>query len=128
MATAPLDDHRQRNFDIVLRAFAAVGAGDADAQVANYTDDIVLEFPFTDPPTVVPGRSAVHERLKNAFKVFQFDLAISEVHPCLDPDEHRALVDLVENDNTPSDEVISVVGARLIGLVPDRTRTGKIRD
>ncbi|CAM8620584.1 MAG: hypothetical protein NTU96_10290 [Actinobacteria bacterium] len=46
----------------------------------------------------------------------------------LTPDEHRALVDLVENDNTPSDEVISVVGARLVGLVPDRTRTGKIRD
>lgn len=43
-------------------------------------------------------------------------------------DEHHALVDLVENDTTPSDEVISVVGARLVGLVPDRTRTGKIRD
>ncbi|MEI8022222.1 MAG: nuclear transport factor 2 family protein, partial [Schlesneria sp.] len=49
--------------------------------------DIVLEFPFTDPPTVVPGRTAVHERLTNAFKVFQFDLAISDVHACLDPDE-----------------------------------------
>jgi len=87
MATAPLDEHRQRNFDVVLRAFAAVGAGDADAQGANYTEDIVLEFPFTDPPTVVPGRSAVHERLTNAFKVFQFDLTISDVHACLDPDE-----------------------------------------
>ena len=87
MATAPLDEHRQRNFDLVLRAFAAVGAGDADAQVANYTEDIVLEFPFTDPPTVVLGRSAVHERLTKAFKVFQFDLEISDVHACLDPDE-----------------------------------------
>jgi ketosteroid isomerase-like protein len=79
MAAAPLDEHRQRNFDVVLRAFAAVGAGDADAQVANYTEDIVLEFPFTDPP--------VHERLTKAFKVFQFDLTISDVHACLDPDE-----------------------------------------
>ena len=82
-----LDGHRQRNFDTVLRAFAAVGAGDADAQVANYTDDIVLEFPFTDPPTVVSGRAAVHERLTNAFKVFQFGLDITDVHACLDPDE-----------------------------------------
>lgn len=87
MAAAPLDEHRQRNFDLVLRAFAAVSAGDADAQVTNYTENIVLEFPFTDPPTVVSGRSAVHERLKNAFKVFQFDLIISDVHACLDPDE-----------------------------------------
>lgn len=87
MATAPLDDHRQRNFDVVRSAFAAVGAGDADAQVANYTEDIVLEFPFTDPPTVVQGRDAVHERLTNAFKVFQFSLEISAVHPCTDADE-----------------------------------------
>lgn len=59
MATAPLDDHRQRNFDVVQSAFAAVDAGDADAQVANYTEDIVLEFPFTDPPTVEIGRAHV---------------------------------------------------------------------
>lgn len=87
MTTASFDDHRQRNFEVIQRAFAAVGAGDADAQVANYTDDISLEFPFTDPPTVVSGRAAVHERLTNAFKVFQFGLAITEVHACLDPDE-----------------------------------------
>ena len=43
----------------------------------------------------------------------------------LTADEHQALVELVENDTTPSDEVISEVGARLIGLVPDRTRAGK---
>lgn len=43
-------------------------------------------------------------------------------------DEHRALVDLVEDDTTPPDVVISEVGARLVALVPDRTRTGKIRD
>lgn len=43
----------------------------------------------------------------------------------LTTDEHQALVELVENDTTPSDEVISEVGARLIGLVPDRTRAGK---
>ena len=87
MAELVLDAHRQRNFDIVQRVFAAVSAGDADAQVANYTEDIVLEVPFTDPPTVVAGRTAVHERLTNAFKVFQFDLTISDVHACLDPDE-----------------------------------------
>ena len=87
MAELVLDAHRQRNFDIVQRVFAAVSAGDADAQVANYTEDIVLEVPFTDPPTGVAGRTAVHERLTNAFKVFQFDLTISDVHACLDPDE-----------------------------------------
>jgi ketosteroid isomerase-like protein len=82
-----LDAHRQRNFDAIQRVFAAVSAGDADAQVANYTEDITLEFPFTDPPTIVEGRAAVHERLTNAFKVFQFTLALTGVHPCVDADE-----------------------------------------
>lgn len=82
-----LDAHRQRNFDAISRVFAAVSAGDADAQVANYTEDITLEFPFTDPPTVVQGRSAVHERLTNAFKVFQFSLELTGAHPCVDADE-----------------------------------------
>jgi len=87
MAELVLDAHRQRNFETIQRVFAAVSAGDADAQVANYTEDITLEFPFTDPPTIVQGRDAVHERLTNAFKVFQFSLEISGVHPCADVDE-----------------------------------------
>ncbi len=82
-----LDAHRQRNLDTVERAFAAIAAGDADAQIANYTDDCVLVFPFTDPPTTIDGRTAVHERLINAFKVFRFTLTITKVHACLDPDE-----------------------------------------
>jgi hypothetical protein len=46
----------------------------------------------------------------------------------LTTDEHQALVALVEDDATPSDEIISLVGARLVGLVPDRGRSGKGRD
>jgi hypothetical protein len=46
----------------------------------------------------------------------------------LTADEHQSLVAHVEDDATPSDEIISTVGARLVGLVPDRGRTGKIRD
>lgn len=87
MADLELDAQRQRNFDTIVRVFAAVSAGDADAQVANYTDDIQLEFPFTDPPTLVSGRRAVLERLTNAFKVFRFSLELSEVHPGIDLDE-----------------------------------------
>ena len=87
MTSTELDDHRRRNLEAIHRVFAAVSAGDADAQVANYTEDIVLEFPFTDPPTVVQGKAAVHERLTNAFKVFKFDLSVTDLHPGLDPDE-----------------------------------------
>lgn len=44
----------------------------------------------------------------------------------LTPEEHASLVALVEDDRTPPDVVIAEVGARLVALVPDRTRTGKI--
>jgi ketosteroid isomerase-like protein len=87
MTELVLDAHRQRNFDAVQRVFAAVSVGDADAQITNYTEDIALEFPYTDPPTIVQGLNAVHERLKSAFKAFQIDLTIGEVHHGLDPDE-----------------------------------------
>ena len=40
----------------------------------------------------------------------------------LEPDEHEALLALVEDDVTPSDAVIESVSAALIALVPDRGR------
>jgi len=43
----------------------------------------------------------------------------------LTADEHVALIALVQDDVTPSGDVISEIGSRLVGLVPDRTRTGK---
>ena len=86
MTDTASDQQRQANLAVIERVFAAVGAGDADAQVANYTDDIVLEFPFTDPPTIVEGREAVHERLVNAFKVFRFILTPTAIHHTEDPD------------------------------------------
>ncbi len=45
----------------------------------------------------------------------------------LSPEEHEALVALVEDDVTPPDDVIESVGARLVALVPDRGRAGRGR-
>jgi len=56
-----LDDHRRANLAVVERIFAAIGNSDADAQVANYTDDIVIEFPYTDPPGEKRGRQLIRD-------------------------------------------------------------------
>jgi hypothetical protein len=40
----------------------------------------------------------------------------------LEPDEHEALLALVEDDVTPSRAVIDAVSAALLALVPDRGR------
>ena len=85
--TIELDDHRRRNLETVERIFAAVGAGDAAAQCANYTDDVVLETPFADPPGRREGRDVIETYLAAAFGVFRFGLRVTEVHACLDPDE-----------------------------------------
>ena len=43
----------------------------------------------------------------------------------LSTEEHAALLELVEDDVTPPDDVIEAVGERLEGLVPDRRRGPK---
>lgn len=40
----------------------------------------------------------------------------------LSTEEHAALLELVEDDVTPPDEIIEAVSERLEGLVPDRRR------
>ena len=81
-----LDEHRRRNLAAVEAAFAAIGAGDAAAQLENYVDDLVLEFPLTDPPKRVEGKDAALPYLTGAFEVFRFSLAITDVIACVDPD------------------------------------------
>jgi ketosteroid isomerase-like protein len=81
------DDTRTRNLDAVRRAFAGVSNADADEMLANYTDDLVLELPYADPPAVLEGRETVRDYLRGAFRIFKFRLDITEVHEGLDPDK-----------------------------------------
>jgi len=76
-----------RNLAAVEAAFRGVSNADAEEQLRQYTDDAVFELPYTTPPTRVEGKSAALTYLSNAFKVFRLRLTITEVHPCLDPDE-----------------------------------------
>jgi len=92
-----LDEHRRRNLSAVEAAFTAIGHGDAEGQLANYVDDLVLEFPFTDPPKRVEGKAAALPYLTGAFTVFRFALTITEVIACVDPDR---LVVLAESTGT----------------------------
>lgn len=81
-----LDEHRRRNLRTLQAAFDAIAAGDAAAQLANYVDDLVLELPFTDPPKRVEGKADALPYLSGAFTVFRFELTITDVIGCVDPD------------------------------------------
>lgn len=82
-----MDDHRRRNLDAVEGAFAGIAAGDAALQLSNYTDDFVLEFPFSDPKRVIRGKAEGLPYLAGAFERFRFSLTIENVILCADPDE-----------------------------------------
>ena len=81
------DDRRDRNIAAVEAAFRGVSNADADEQLRQYTDDAVLELPYTAPPKRVEGKPAALAYLTEVFKTFRLRLTITEVHRCLDPDE-----------------------------------------
>ncbi len=111
---------QQSNLEILQSVFDAMG--DADAVVAHYTDDYVMELPYAsvDGPDRTEGKEVVRERLVQAFKVFSLTLHITEVYPCVDPD-------LVIAEYTSEGEVIPTgrrYSNRYIGLW--RFRDGKV--
>ena len=77
-------DHLER----LKSVFAAMARGDADAAVAHYTTDYVLEFPYPVERDAfrVEGRETVRDYLAKSFETFRFELEIEVVHPSADPD------------------------------------------
>jgi ketosteroid isomerase-like protein len=81
------DGTRTRNLETLRRAFQGVSNADVDEMLANYTDDLVLETPYSEPPAVHVGRENVRAYLEGAFEVFKFRLDVIDVHECSDPDK-----------------------------------------
>ncbi|WP_419848599.1 nuclear transport factor 2 family protein [Candidatus Poriferisocius sp.] len=111
---------QRTNLEILQSVFDSMG--NADAVVAHYTDDYVMELPYAHPdkPDRTEGKEAVRQRLVGAFKVFRFSLHITEVYPCVDPD-------LLIAEYTSEGEVIPTgrrYSNRYIGLW--RFRNGKV--
>lgn len=83
-----MTDLRQKNLEIVRRAFAGIAAGSAEQMlIGNYTDDMVIELPYADPPSAIEGLDTAVKYLTAAFGMFRFALTITEVHECTDPDK-----------------------------------------
>lgn len=89
------DADHPTHLDVVREAFAGVGDADAARQLAQYTDDMVLELPFGDPPRRVVGKPAAMAMLTSAFEVYKMILTITEVHECADAD--RLVVEFVSD-------------------------------
>jgi ketosteroid isomerase-like protein len=80
------DGRRARNQAALEATWAAVARGDADGMMDQATDDVVMELPFTAPPTRREGKAAVREFLTQAFTTFRIELGLTARYECRDPD------------------------------------------
>jgi uncharacterized protein len=80
------EERRRRNREVVERAFAAVGRADVAGQLDWMVDDAVLELPYADPPVRLEGKDAIRAHVGPALETFRFQLHITDVYDCTDPD------------------------------------------
>jgi ketosteroid isomerase-like protein len=80
------DERRRRNRQLVERSFAAVGRADVSGQIDSFTDDVVLELPYADPAVRLEGKDAIRAHVGPALETFRFQLQITDVYECADPD------------------------------------------
>ena len=78
---------REANLAAVKRYFDGVAAASADRMLEAWTDDLVYEERFSDPPRRIEGKPAARTYFSKAGKVFRMTLELTAVHECLDPDE-----------------------------------------
>lgn len=80
------EEKRLRNREVVERTFAAVGRADVSGQLDSFTEDVVLELPYADPPVRLEGKDAIRAHVGPALEIFRFQLHITDVYDCADPD------------------------------------------
>jgi ketosteroid isomerase-like protein len=78
---------REDNLAAVKRYFDAAASANADHMLEPWTDDLVYEERFSDPPRRIEGKEATRSYFSKAGTVFRMSLEITEVHECLDPDK-----------------------------------------
>jgi uncharacterized protein len=75
----------RQHLDTIGRAFAGIAEFDADKMLENYSDDLVLEVPYADPPLMLNGKPTILKFLRGAFKIFHFSIDITDVYELADP-------------------------------------------
>ncbi len=65
---------------------AAIGTADFDALESLCTADLEVELPYSEPPKRLVGFPAYRSAIGPSLEIFRFELALTRVHPGLDPD------------------------------------------
>lgn len=71
---------------VVEEMLGAVSRGEISAQLACYTDDVLFELPYADPPVRLCGKGELAPFLSSALEVFELRLSPTRVFDCTQPD------------------------------------------
>ena len=76
---------RERNIDVLKTAISSIGTGNSEIFSNLYTEDWVLELPYSEPPKVLTGINEILTYLKPQMRKLEFTLTLTEIFECLDP-------------------------------------------
>jgi len=76
---------RERNIDVLKTAISSIGTGNSEIFSNLYTEDWVLELPYSEPPKVLTGINEILTYLKPQMGKLEFTLTLTEIFECLDP-------------------------------------------
>ena len=79
-------ERRAANREVLEQAMGAIGTDDRETLANLYTEDWVLELPFSEPPKRLEGAAEIAAYLGPQMGRFEFTLSLVDVHPCVDPD------------------------------------------
>ena len=76
---------REQNMEVLKTAISSIGTGNSEVFSNLYTEDWVLELPYSEPPKVLTGINEILTYLKPQMGKLEFTLTLTEVFECLDP-------------------------------------------
>ena len=76
---------REQNMEVLKTAISSIGTGNSEVFSNLYTEDWVLELPYSEPPKVLTGINEILTYLKPQMGKLEFTLTLTEIFECLDP-------------------------------------------
>ena len=76
---------REQNIEVLKTVISSIGTGNNEIFSSLYTDDWVLELPYSEPPKVLTGINQILAYLKPQMGKLEFTLSLTEIFECLDP-------------------------------------------
>ena len=76
---------REQNMEVLKTAISSIGTGNSEVFSNLYTEDWVLELPYSEPPKVLTGLNEILTYLKPQMGKLEFTLTLTEIFECLDP-------------------------------------------